>query len=402
MRNLTTEDSDKSLKAINQFFGNILKEIMSILNAECGSFFLFDPENKELTLNSYFNCNSIGVKNIKKRVGEGILGKVLESKVPILVRDIDIDSRFDRNGYHYHSKSFISIPLFISGKLIGIINITDKTTREAFSEKDLQFAATLCKYGCTAVENLFSSPVPAGEKEILGDRKKTLLEKYASVGKLAAGVVHEINNPLDGIIRYTNILLNQINEQSATREYLMEIKKGLNRIGVITKSLLEFSHIVNSSDFRKSKNYVNIHEMLDESLDIFKERLNADIKIVRRYKASLVHILDMGIFHILINIIKNAIDAMPEGGTLEITTENKDSALYIGFKDTGIGIPEEIKEQIFEPFFTTKNIGKGTGLGLAICKEIIDKYEGKMSVQSQQNEGSIFTILIQEKYLKNV
>lgn len=402
MNKLEIKENNEFLKEINQFFSNALKEIMSILNADCGSFFLFDPEKKELTLDSYFNRNSIDVKNIKRRVGEGVLGKIVETKAPVLVRDVDMDSRFGRNGYRYHSKSFISIPLFISDKLIGIISITDKATREAFSEKDLQFAVTLCKYGCTAIENLFSSKAKPSKEEPLENRKRALLEKYASVGKLAAGVVHEINNPLDGVIRYTNISLSQIKEQPAIQEYLMEIKKGLNRICAITKSLLEFSHIVNSSDFPKLKKYVNVHEMIDESLDVLKESLKSDIQIVKKYKANVTHMLDMGIFHILINIIKNAIDAMPEGGTLEISTENKDSVFYISFKDTGIGIPVEIKERIFEPFFTTKNIGKGTGLGLAICKEILNEYEGKIEVQSHQNEGSIFTILIPEKYLKNV
>lgn len=403
MNSATIKNYNEPLNIIKDFLNITLKEVMSILNAECGSFFLFDREKKELVLDFYLNTNDLNIKDVTRRVGEGISGKVVEIKTPVLVRDIDMDPRFHRNGFnHYHTKSFISIPLFCSDGLIGLINIADKSTGEVFSEKDLQFAATLCKYACAIVENLLHSTELREEKEKL-NKQKALLEKYATVGKLAAGVVHEINNPLDGIIRYTNILLDQTEVHSVEKEYLLEIKKGLSRIGNITKSLLEFSHLINS-DSPKFKKYVDIYKIIDESLGVFEEKLNNKIKIVKRYSDKLPRMMDMGmgISHVLINIIKNAIDAMPEGGILEISTEVKNSVIYISFKDTGIGMPLEVKERIFEPFFTTKSIDKGTGLGLAICSEIISKYGGEINVQSSPRKGSTFTILIPKKYLENV
>lgn len=373
------------------FLNTALKEIMSILSAECGSFFVFDSEKKELVLNSYLNSRDINISEIKRRVGEGISGKVIEYKTPILVRDINIDPRFSRNGFdHYHTNSFISIPLFGTEGLIGLINIADKSNGEPFSEKDLQFAVTLCKYACAIVENIFKP-----------DQKK-MLEKYANVGKLASGVVHEINNPLDGIIRYTNMLLSQAEEDSTKKEYLLEIKNGLERIAGITKSLLDFSHLINS-DSLKFKRYVHISSLVDESLDSLRHIIKENIKIIKNYNTDLPRMVDIGagILQVLINIIRNANDAMPEGGTLEISTYRKGEVVYISFKDTGTGIPLEIKERIFEPFFTTKAFGKGTGLGLSISSEIIRKYEGEIQVQSTPEAGSTFTVLIPKKYLDN-
>jgi K+-sensing histidine kinase KdpD len=389
---------DDNLFVIKDFLNITLKEIMSLLDAESGSLFVFDSEKNELVLDSYFNSRDIHVKNIKRRIGEGVSGKVIEIKSPVLVRDIDRDPRFRKNGFdHYHTKSFISIPLFRGDRLLGLINIADKTTGGPFSEKDLQFAVTLCKYACVVVESMCLS-----EEKQKSEKNKELLEKYASVGKLAAGVVHEINNPLDGIIRYTNILLSQIDHNSSTREYLLEVKKGLSRIANITKSLLEFSHLINSDspNFRK---HIDIDDLIDETLDVLKDKC-ANIRIVKKYGTGLPRIVDMGVglFHVMVNIIKNAIDAMPGGGVLAITTEFKDSMLYISFKDTGTGIPQEIKDRIFEPFFTTKNINKGTGLGLAICNEIISKYEGVIKVESSPTEGSVFTVLLPKKHLSNV
>ncbi len=388
------------LDFIRYFLKTTLKEIMSILNAESGSFFLFDNGNKELVLDSYVNSHDIAITDIKRRIGEGISGKVVEIKSPVLVRDIDNDPRFNRNGFtHYNTKSFISIPLIGADGLIGLINISDKSSGEPFSEKDLQFAITLCKYACVIVENLLNSSRINDEKEKL-EKQKKLLEKYATVGKLAAGVVHQINNPLDGIIRYTNMVLNQLTDHSVAREYLLEIKGGLNRIGNITKSLLEFSHLVNC-DSPKFKRYVNIYDLIDDSLAALKNKLGNNIKIARNYQLKLPRLMDMGLSHVLINIITNAIDAMPEGGKLEISTELKNSAVFISFKDNGEGIPHEIKDKIFEPFFTTKTMDKGTGLGLAISKEIVNKYDGKIEVQSSQGTGSTFTILIPKKYFED-
>jgi two-component system NtrC family sensor kinase len=96
------------------------------------------------------------------------------------------------------------------------------------------------------------------------------------------------------------------------------------------------------------------------------------------------------------------LDAMPDGGTLEISADVNDSMLEISFKDSGCGIAQDNKEHIFEPFFTTKSVGKGSGLGLPICNEIINKYEGKIEVKSSPGQGSVFTVLIPQKNLKNV
>jgi signal transduction histidine kinase len=233
------------------------------------------------------------------------------------------------------------------------------------------------------------------------DKQKALLEKYASVGKLAAGIVHEVNNPLDGIIRFTNMLLNQIEHGSVAREYLLEIKRGLNRIENITKSLLQFSHQVNPHTM-KVKNYADVHELIEESLSIFEARLTHHFAVHKYFNMSRTRILDIGVAHIFINLIKNALDAMPNGGTLEISTDSDEEWVRINFKDSGCGMSAELCERIFEPFFTTKNMDKGSGLGLAICREIINRYEGSILVESVPGKGSTFRVMIPVKFCENV
>jgi len=400
MNEIKISDNNDANNILRELLNNSLKEIMALLNTECGSLFLFDSQNKELVLDSFYNSASVHLYGLRQRIGEGISGQVVNLKTPVLVKDINHDSRFRRNGFrHYRTNSFISIPLFTSNYLIGVMNLADKSNGESFSEKDLDFAALLCRYICLTAESFISNTKLRQEKETL-DKQRALLEKYASVGKLAAGVVHEVNNPLDGIIRYTNMLLNQAENDTVTREYLLEVKKGLNRIANITKSLLEFSHQINSQSTQVKK-YVDIHSLLEESFVVLREKLSDNICVNKKYKDNLPKILDFGLLHVFINIIKNALDAISDAGTLEISTNINDSTVEISFKDTGVGIPKEIREQIFEPFFTTKGIDKGTGLGLAISNEIINKYGGSIKVQSSSGKGSTFTVLIPKKYLEN-
>ncbi|MDD5729700.1 MAG: ATP-binding protein [Candidatus Omnitrophica bacterium] len=389
---LENNEADSFLK---YFLNRALKEIMSVIHAECGSLFLFDTEHQELILNAFYDSKELHIKGLKHRIGEGVSGKVADIKLPVLVKDINSDSRFRNNGFkHYRTNSFVSIPLFSMNRLLGLINLADKANGEPFSDEDLNVAVTVAKYACVALDGLTGLKQ---EKDSL-DKQKALLEKYATVGKLAGGIVHEINNPLDGVIRYTNMVLNQLDNNTVAHEYLLEVKKGLNRIANITKSLLEFSHQVNSSP--KNKKYINAHDLINESLDVFKDRIDGHVTVVRNYKSGMPKILDLGLSHVVINIIENALDAMGTGGKLEINTNVNDMYVEFNFKDTGPGIPNEIKERIFEPFFTTKTMEKGTGLGLAICKEVVNKYEGKINARGHENKGSIFTIMIPKRFLE--
>jgi GAF domain-containing protein len=143
---------------LGDFFNATLKEIMSACKAECGSLFLFDSDNKELILESLYNSVNINdVKGLKQRVGEGIAGKVADIKDAVLVKNIDQDTRFRRNGFnHYRTKSFMSVPLFSPRGIIGVINIADKRNGEAFDESDLSTANCLCKYASLAVDRLIT------------------------------------------------------------------------------------------------------------------------------------------------------------------------------------------------------------------------------------------------------
>lgn len=383
---------------LKDFLNSALKDIMAVTHAECGSLFLFDSENKELVMNSFYNTKELPLKGLKHRIGEGVSGKVAGIQSPVLVKDIDTDIRFRRNGYtHYRTKSFISVPISNSQELLGLINLADKANGEPFSKDDLNAAVAIAKYACLSLDALHSYTELKKETDAL-HTQSAHLEKYASVGKLAGGIVHEVNNPLDGIIRYTNMLLNQTDDNTTARGYLLEIKKGLERIAHITKSLLEFSHQINANASCQ-KRYIDIEHLIRETLDVIHDESLKNIKVINLIKHSLPKVIDFGLSHIVINIIRNAIDAMASGGALSISAQTHYAGINISFQDTGTGLSDEVKKRIFEPFFTTKSREKGSGLGLAICNEIIQKYEGTIDVKSSPGQGSTFTIFIPQKYI---
>ncbi len=164
---------------LQSFLNCTLKEIMGSINAECGSLFLFDSEHKELVLSSFYNSQQLSIQGMKKRMGEGVSGKVVDIKAPVLVKDINSDSRFKRNGFgHYRTNSFISIPIFSADRLLGLINLADKANGEPFDENDLKIAVTISRYACIAFDSVNSYTLLKQKKENL-NTQNALIEKYS-------------------------------------------------------------------------------------------------------------------------------------------------------------------------------------------------------------------------------
>jgi two-component system NtrC family sensor kinase len=215
-------------------------------------------------------------------------------------------------------------------------------------------------------------------------------DKVVSLGKLAAGVAHEINSPLTGILTYSSLLLKAKQEGDPDKEDLEVIVNETNRCKKIVKGLLDFAR-----QTAPQKALSDINEVIDKSIDLISHQASMQsVKIERRVKPDLPKMMiDMGqIQQVFINILLNAIEAMPQGGTLTVSSGIEDEMAAIRFTDTGVGIPEENLRKILDPFFTTKQQGKGTGLGLSVSYGIIERHRGKLEVKSKVGKGSTFTV----------
>jgi len=217
-------------------------------------------------------------------------------------------------------------------------------------------------------------------------------EKLASLGKLAAGIAHEINNPLGGILIYSHLLLEDTDKDSPSHENLKKIIKETSRCKDIVKGLLEFAR---PKEPEMSLMYIN--EVVNRSLALVeRQALFQNIEIKKSFALELPKIVadESQLQQVFMNIIMNAAEAMEGKGTLTLSTSlnTDDSCIEVKFSDTGHGIKEEDKKRLFEPFFTTKEVGEGTGLGLAISYSIIQKHKGTIEVESQEEKGSTFTV----------
>jgi two-component system, NtrC family, sensor kinase len=240
------------------------------------------------------------------------------------------------------------------------------------------------------------------EKEMM-DKQMIETGKLASIGKLAAGIAHEINNPVAIMVEEAGWIKDLLEEEEFRKsENLNEFERALNQIKTqgrrckeITHKLLSFAR---KTDFRVQKTHIN--ELIGELIALSEQRAKyAKITIHTDFQNDLpaTYLAQSEMQQVLLNLINNAIDAMEShGGELIISThfEVEEGVIVIEVSDTGPGIPEANLSRIFEPFFTTKPVGKGTGLGLSICYGIIPKMGGRIDVKSVVDSGATFYIRI--------
>src|SRR5262245_3608304 len=217
-------------------------------------------------------------------------------------------------------------------------------------------------------------------------------DKLSSIGLLAAGVAHEVNTPLAGISSYSQMLMQQIPDNDPRHQLLEKIHRQTSRASSIVNNLLNFSRV---TEARYAP--VDLNRVIDDTIQLLESQLrNTEIEIVRRYADDLpLAPCDAPkLQQVLMNLIINARDAMPQGGTLDISTGADEDSVVISVRDTGLGIAPEHLSKIYDPFFTTKQIGKGTGLGLAVSYGIIRDHGGHINVESKLGEGTRFQITL--------
>jgi signal transduction histidine kinase len=274
---------------------------------------------------------------------------------------------------------------------------TGKTFRFDHVEYHLVHKPSLLQITCVPLTDDLNGVIQGGflllediTEKANAQKQMATTERFAAMGKLASKVAHELNNPIDGIMRYINLAKRTIGEAGLPKpvEYLEHASDGLKRMVQIITELLEFSR----SRYSALED-MSIDKIIDDAVKFIEPTAKAmGIEIERQYQSPLPKIKGGNLFQVFCNLLKNAVEAMPDGGRVIISCNiSEDNVAVIKFRDTGQGFDPANSEEIFEPFFTTKT-GKGTGLGLAICRDIIEKYGGKITAQNAPDGGSVFTV----------
>ncbi len=305
-----------------------------------------------------------------------------------------------------------------SGKVTHIcLSVFDATNTASFQQKLLRTSASLIKQRNKL--SALNRKLEEAQNQLLQS------EKMAAIGQLAAGVAHEINNPigyvnsnvssLEGYISEMLKLLSAYEEcdslldhnhelaqplkqakNDVDLEYLKEdltdliseSKEGLVRVKRIVQDLKDFSH-VDECEWQAT----DIHQGIDSTINVVNNEIKYKAEVVKNYaELPLVTCLSSQINQVIMNLLINAAHAIEEHGIITITTGTEENGIWLEIEDTGSGIPEEKIGRIFEPFFTTKPVGSGTGLGLSLSYNIIQKHKGKISVESELGKGTKFHI----------
>ncbi|MBN1942549.1 MAG: 4Fe-4S binding protein [Phycisphaerae bacterium] len=219
-------------------------------------------------------------------------------------------------------------------------------------------------------------------------------EKLASMGQLAAGIAHEVNNPLGIVLVYAHILLDEYKNHPEMRDDLEMISRHADRCKKIVSGLLHFSR-QNKVVYQE----IDVRRLVEQTLRAIPQPAGVQLNVRHELADPRAELDGDQITQVLTNLITNAYAAMPKGGTLNIATADANGNVMIAVADTGVGIPEENREKIFEPFFTTKQIGKGTGLGLAVTYGIVKMHSGDIRVASNADAakgptGTTFTVTL--------
>jgi two-component system cell cycle sensor histidine kinase/response regulator CckA len=230
-------------------------------------------------------------------------------------------------------------------------------------------------------------------------------QKLEAVGTLAGGIAHEFNNLLTGILGFTSLLRGQLGKDSPHNRPLEVIERSATQAASLTQQLLDFSRKSPSA-----KRRMGLNEVAGDVLAIVRQTFSRDIDILEELSPDLrdVHGDPGQLQQVLLNVCLNARDAMSDGGTLRVRTDNLDlddggldgqrleagRYVLLSVADTGSGIPPQIRERVFEPFFTTKDTGKGTGMGLAVVYGIVQDHGGVIDFESRPGEGTTFRIVL--------
>lgn len=371
-----------------------MQGIREILHIEAGSLVLLDDETGKLTFRKTLSPDRGWVTGRTVELGEGIVGQVVETGEAKLVRDVDRDPQFspevdEEEGFT--SRSILCVPLTIRDRVIGAIEVINKLDGE-FNERDLELLQAMAASVAVAVDNarLYTELAEFAEELERSQAKLVQTEKMAAIGRLAASLAHEINNPLQSIHNSLHLSLHEGLSGDKRDRYLNMAQGEVQRLIEIVQRMLEFYR-----PSRGDMELADVNGVMDSVLTLAHKRLqHSDVRVHTQLAPDLpkVPMVSDQISQVFLNIVINAIEAMPSGGDLWLETrlsEDGEEAL-ISFQDNGRGMSSEEVANLFEPFYTTKP--DGTGLGLAISYGIIERHGGTIDVSSQPGEGSTFTV----------
>ena len=347
---------------------------------------------------------------------------VIRDELPLIIKDTKIrDKRCGGFEFDTKVKSYACLPISTGKKLIGILTIAS-LKKQTFTQDLLEMMLSVATMAASVIQrsqlfhkldeekrrleraneeiNKLNTDLEAKIEDLKTAQDQIIqTEKLAVAGRLAAGVAHEVNNPIGIIINRIECLQSEAQENGLSDDLIKDlstISKYAHKISKIVEDLSIFSRTTYSES---EINKIDINEVLEDVFFLVEQKIKGkQIRLIKKlYPESLFVLGDSGrLEQVFVNIIDNAIHAISDEGSITVTTTAKEKYVRTEISDSGPGIPEEHLSKIYDPFFTTKDVGKGTGLGLPISQAIVADYNATIGVASQIEKGTTFTITFPE------
>lgn len=311
---------------------------------------------------------------------------------PMAEASITIDGKVTSTPMFRSSTHHISSPLMVGKKKRGKVEVGYRRHKRGETESlFLPEEKKLVRAVSRELALIIQRTAAEAEKEKL-QLQLQHVERLAFVGELTAGIAHELNEPLGRILGFAQLIKKTGGLNGQQSEDIERIVKASLYTREIIKKLMIFSR-----QMPRQITPVNVNDIVNNILYFIDVRfISRQITITHRLDENvpLIQADEVQISQVLVNLITNAIHAMPKGGTLTITTKRKGSNVSLSVRDTGHGMTSEVRKKIFEPFFTTKPVGQGTGLGLSVVQGIVISHHGRIQVNSQPGKGTNVEILL--------
>ena len=375
-------------RSLSDLLRAIVVRAVNLLEAKEGGLLFYRPATDDLERVVAYNYIP-DTEDVIRRRGEGLVGKVLESGRSLVVDDYNRwEGRVTERPKNF---AIVGMPIFWGDRLLGVLDIVDDIPR-TFSAADVALLERFTPLAAAALENNHLLRDLQEQMDNLRQMQVQLVQaaKLAAVGELAAGVAHELNNPLTSVLGYAEWLLSHQAVDTSLAHDLEIIAREARRARDIVRNLLDFAR-----QTEPQRLPADVGQIVHQTLDLIRQHLEKSGVVIEEDWAPDIGpvALDSGqMKQVFLNLITNAAQAMPKGGRLRLRTARLGDEVAISVSDTGRGIPPELQARIFDPFFTTKPTGQGTGLGLSISLGIVEKHGGRVSVESQVGQGSTFTV----------
>jgi two-component system, NtrC family, sensor kinase len=385
----TFKDISKSVHSstrVEEVLHLAVRKTTEALNARGSILRILNLKTGELELNAAYGLSERYLS--KGHVSSTkVIEEICQENRAIIIQDVQTDPRvqYPKEAKEEGIKMMVDLPLFVGQNVVGILRIFFDRQR-GFSEEELDFAVAISEQCALAIDKARLIE----KQQIQYDNLAIQTDKLSSLGRMAAGIAHEINNPLAGILLYSSNLVKKVPETGPLKKGLDVIIHETVRCRGIIQDLLEFSR-----KREPVKVPADLNGVIKKALSILDNefRLNR-ISVEKRLSENLPNVLiDVNqIEQVFINFFMNAIEAIHGQGQMTVRSyEDEDNrGVVVEIEDSGMGIPQEHLNKIFEPFFSTKP--KGTGLGLAVNYGLIQKHGGQIRVSSQPGHGTTMTV----------